>query len=99
MEAQNGELLKTIFEALGLKFELIEAIAPGATAALQDLWGTLNEMAGQVADTVQRSRDSMMAITTTNGTARAGFSQGFAEGGYTGDGGKHEPAGIVHKGE
>jgi uncharacterized protein YoxC len=24
---------------------------------------------------------------------------GFAEGGYTGDGGKHEPAGIVHRGE
>lgn len=24
---------------------------------------------------------------------------GFASGGYTGDGGKHEPAGIVHKGE
>lgn len=26
-------------------------------------------------------------------------SGGFAEGGYTGDGGKYEPAGIVHKGE
>lgn len=25
--------------------------------------------------------------------------QGFAEGGYTGDGGKYEPAGTVHKGE
>lgn len=25
--------------------------------------------------------------------------QGFAEGGYTGDGGKYQPAGIVHKGE
>jgi len=24
---------------------------------------------------------------------------GFAEGGYTGNGGKHEPAGVVHKGE
>ncbi len=26
-------------------------------------------------------------------------SSGFAEGGYTGDGGKYEPAGIVHRGE
>lgn len=26
-------------------------------------------------------------------------SSGFAEGGYTGDGGKHEPAGVVHRGE
>ena len=28
-----------------------------------------------------------------------GKALGFADGGYTGDGGKHEPAGIVHKGE
>lgn len=27
------------------------------------------------------------------------FRSGFSEGGYTGDGGKHDPAGIVHKGE
>lgn len=27
------------------------------------------------------------------------FKSGFSEGGYTGDGGKHDPAGIVHKGE
>jgi lambda family phage tail tape measure protein len=26
-------------------------------------------------------------------------SQGFAEGGYTGHGGKYEPAGVVHRGE
>jgi len=31
------------------------------------------------------------------GWGRALF--GFSEGGYTGDGGKHEPAGLVHKGE
>ena len=30
--------------------------------------------------------------------ARSGV-QGFAEGGYTGNGGKYEPAGVVHKGE
>ncbi|QVW27740.1 tail tape measure protein [Hafnia phage Pocis76] len=27
------------------------------------------------------------------------FGKGFASGGYTGDGGKYDPAGIVHKGE
>ncbi|MGK3273566.1 phage tail tape measure protein [Comamonas kerstersii] len=31
--------------------------------------------------------------------AAAGKFFGFASGGYTGDGGKYEPAGIVHKGE
>lgn len=30
---------------------------------------------------------------------RESFSGGFSEGGYTGDGGKYQPAGIVHKGE
>ena len=29
----------------------------------------------------------------------AGQAVGFAEGGYTGDGGKNEPAGVVHRGE
>jgi hypothetical protein len=29
----------------------------------------------------------------------AAFAGGFAEGGYTGQGGKYEPAGIVHRGE
>ncbi|MNP42906.1 hypothetical protein D3C76_1366980 [compost metagenome] len=28
-----------------------------------------------------------------------GMSGGFAEGGYTGPGGKYDPAGVVHKGE
>jgi len=27
------------------------------------------------------------------------LNSGYAEGGYTGDGGKYEPAGIVHRGE
>lgn len=33
------------------------------------------------------------------GIANARAVAGFAHGGYTGDGGKYEPAGIVHKGE
>jgi hypothetical protein len=45
------------------------------------------------------------AITTIFGGGAGGILGGigkifgFAEGGYTGDGGKYEPAGIVHKGE
>jgi hypothetical protein len=37
-------------------------------------------------------------IAAAKGMALAG-SAGFAEGGYTGDGGKYQPAGIVHAGE
>lgn len=41
-----------------------------------------------------------MAATIAAGMALVkGISKGFATGGYTGDGGVFEPAGIVHKGE
>ena len=33
------------------------------------------------------------------GWGSANTGEGFASGGYTGDGGKYEPAGVVHKGE
>lgn len=41
------------------------------------------------------------ALAVAQGLARVAQINGvqFAEGGYTGDGGKYEPAGIVHKGE
>lgn len=41
------------------------------------------------------------ALTTAQGLIRVATINGigFARGGYTGDGGKYEPAGIVHKGE
>ncbi len=35
----------------------------------------------------------------TNLAAVLGHLLGYAEGGYTGDGGKYEPAGVVHRGE
>ncbi|GAA4111193.1 hypothetical protein ACFFTN_27545 [Aminobacter aganoensis] len=36
---------------------------------------------------------------TASGGGLFGSLFGFADGGYTGDGGKHQPAGVVHKGE
>ena len=44
----------------------------------------------------------VLAIAALAAILAAGFgalSNGFAEGGYTGAGGKYEPAGIVHRGE
>lgn len=42
-----------------------------------------------------------VALAVAQGLARVAAINGvqFAEGGYTGDGGKYQPAGIVHKGE
>jgi hypothetical protein len=47
---------------------------------------------------------NLVAMASTVATILANIAQakaiaGFAEGGYTGDGGKYEPAGVVHKGE
>lgn len=41
---------------------------------------------------------AMAATAAAIGSAKA-LASGFAEGGYTGDGGKYEAAGVVHKGE
>lgn len=43
----------------------------------------------------------LVAQTIKSGMSAAGFGSffGFADGGYTGDGGKHDVAGVVHKGE
>lgn len=41
---------------------------------------------------------SAESVTTIRPEYQAG-SRGYSDGGYTGDGGVHEPAGIVHKGE
>ena len=39
------------------------------------------------------------AVTVATGLANVAKIMGFAEGGFTGDGGKHEVAGVVHRGE
>jgi phage-related minor tail protein len=70
---------------------------------LGDLLGRLAEMAANRAFENMWSGMSGGAQTTTGGTnwiaTLASAFLGFDRGGYTGDGGKHEPAGIVHKGE
>ena len=45
--------------------------------------------------------DSLLGGTTSNagGGFLSGLFKGFAEGGYTGPGGKYQPAGVVHAGE
>jgi|688.fasta_scaffold28050_3 hypothetical protein len=40
-----------------------------------------------------------IAATLATGLGAVARIRGFAKGGYTGDGGKYEPAGVVHRGE
>lgn len=50
--------------------------------------------AQQMRDAARELQAAAIAMTVANSTG-----SGFAEGGYTGPGGKYEPAGIVHAGE
>ncbi len=53
---------------------------------------------GIIADLVRISvRKAAVGIFSS--FAGAGFGMGFSDGGYTGDGGKFEPKGVVHGGE
>jgi hypothetical protein len=54
-------------------------------------WVAINTISAalSIANIVKQAADSVSQIN----------SAGFSEGGYTGSGGKYEPAGIVHKGE
>jgi tape measure domain-containing protein len=48
---------------------------------------------------LQMGMNSLFGGGSTAGSGLFGKLFGFADGGYTGNGGKNEPAGVVHKGE
>lgn len=84
-EASEEQKILTL---TGIGLDAAAAVA-GATAASQDIPypGNLAAMASSIA-----------AVLNAIVQAKS-YLEGFEEGGYTGYGGKHEPAGIVHKGE
>lgn len=48
---------------------------------------------------LQMGMNSLFGGGSTSGYGILGKALGFADGGYTGPGGKYQPAGVVHKGE
>lgn len=46
-----------------------------------------------------KDKSVTVRVTQTGSTVSPGFGPDFSSGGYTGKGGKYEPAGIVHRGE
>lgn len=84
---EESELQKAL-ALTGIAFDTASAIA-GGVAASQDIPypGNLAAMASTIA-----------AVLSAIAQAEAVIS-GYAEGGYTGDGPKYKPAGIVHAGE
>lgn len=73
-------------------------------ASLAAAWGPPAVLAaiateGSAAGVGLASTIAAMAIGTGAATAMSGSGMGFADGGYTGDGPRHEVAGYVHRGE
>lgn len=84
------------------------AVAAGATARTGSNMGEAMSWLGKAAIQAMNAMASIpyvgpvLAVAAAAAIIAAGvklMSGGFAAGGYTGDGGKYEPAGVVHRGE
>lgn len=86
--AEEGSDVQRALALVGIGVDTAAALASGI-ASSQDIPypGNLAAMA------------TTIATILGNIAAAKQYIDGFAEGGYTGAGGKYEPAGIVHKGE
>ena len=103
-------VIKPVFDFLtkAINEEIPKAFETGV-AAIKKVWETIQDIAKApvrfVIDTV--INDGLIGAFNTIADALPGIDKlprvalpaGFADGGYTGDGGKYEPAGIVHAGE
>ena len=92
--------------------ERMQQAAEAGAGALADLFmaglegaGSFEQALLRLAQTILRNLATQMLVRAFANAAPGGFMSfvgglmGFADGGYTGDGGRLEPAGIVHKGE
>ena len=100
-ELEAGELAHQKFE------QAVDGIADamaGALVAGESLRDGLAQVFKQIAADLMRSgiHDMLSGLIPGGGGKRSGGLLswlGFAQGGYTGHGGRHEPAGVVHRGE
>ncbi|MDG4947405.1 hypothetical protein NYR72_01915 [Actinobacillus equuli subsp. haemolyticus] len=74
---------------------LINGLINGIKNAWDAVKGWVNEIGASIKSALTFSVDSNQITKTANMAAMTGFSSG----GFTGVGGKYDPAGIVHKGE
>lgn len=70
-----------------------------ASAQASAVPGGLALVPGIEATGIAKAASAKIQAGISIGTIAAQAIKGFAKGGYTGDGGKYEPAGIVHRGE
>lgn len=110
-EAKKLEIQKK-YADVDMAINIAKTVADGAVAAIK-AFADLGPIAGgimagliaattiaQVATIVaQRNAIQNAAPGAAASTTSANAAQGFSEGGYTGDGGRHQVAGVVHRGE
>lgn len=75
------------------QMELSKAYHEAETAMIQARKDEYNELIANIKEAIRQAD-----ILRSKG-GNVGSVRGFADGGYTGDGGKYEIAGVVHKGE
>ncbi|SOC92570.1 phage tail tape measure protein, lambda family [Rhizobium sp. AN5] len=104
----DGENKKAGDSAEGLKnaqkffAESFTSSLSGLLTGTQDLNGAVRSLINNLIDATLQAAllgKGPLAGLAGIGTGILGKLFGFSEGGYTGDGGKYEPAGVVHKGE
>ena len=111
-EAKKLDIQKK-YADVELGISIAQAIAQGALAVIQS-WSQLGPIAGSIfAAVVAAATAAQIAVMVQQrnaiknstpggsggGTMTARTVNGFSEGGYTGDGGRLEVAGVVHRGE
>ncbi|MCK9987649.1 MAG: hypothetical protein AzoDbin1_04121 [Azoarcus sp.] len=89
LRATSGDLGQQLKESFTDNFaNALESLATGTATLEEAVMGMLRGIATEMA----RVAAQQLAV-------KAVAAMGFATGGYTGDGGKYEPAGVVHRGE
>ena len=112
-EAKKLDIQKK-YANVDMGIQIAKTIAAGALAVMQ-AWSQLGPVAGSVmaaivaattaaqVATIVAQRNAIMNATpgssSSAGTAQVRAVIGFSDGGYTGDGGRLEVAGVVHRGE
>ena len=90
--------------ATGMTNAIADFVATGkgsfrdfSVSVLQDISKMMTKMA--IFNAMKMAGNAMASSGGWIGALGSAMSSGFSDGGYTGHGGKFEPAGIVHKGE
>lgn len=100
MGISRGDAERLADQILGIPSERetrITADTGQAAGAVSSLQAQIDGLRGKtVTVKVVSDRAALAVYAAQNGMQTVG---GYADGGYTGAGGKHQPAGVVHKGE